>query len=76
MVAVMETAMHTTVMSSAVDPTDATRRRFRPAPVSTMVIGMMRRASPLALSITGFGSGNTLRTSTPATMAIIAALTG
>ena len=74
--ATMETAMQTTVMSSARGPTDATRSRFSPAPVSTMVTGMMRRANPLALSMTGPGRGSRLRTSTPATMATMAALTG
>jgi hypothetical protein len=72
----METIMQTTVMSSAVDPTEATRSKLRPAPVSTMVTGMTRRARPLALSMTGAGSGIRLRTSTPATMATMAALTG
>ncbi|MEI9972104.1 MAG: hypothetical protein WDO73_08615 [Ignavibacteriota bacterium] len=42
----------------------------------TIVTGMMRRANPLALSTTGAGKGNRLRTRTPATMAMMAALTG
>ena len=76
MVAAMETTMHTTVISRAVEPTVATRARFSPAPVRTMVSGIKRRAMPLAASTEAAGSGRILRTSTPPTIAMMAALTG
>src|ERR1035438_1954048 len=75
-VAASATTMHSTVMASDREPTDATRTRFNPAPVSTMVTGITRRANPLAPSMVAAGSGSRLRTTTPATIAIIAALTG